>query len=284
MPSPPTNSLLNLLNPYASVAASQAPQAAVGRDDEEGTRSSSRKNPPESPSAVLLRELQFASEDNGSPGMSRGKSNQGRSPPTSPTPTPKRPSLAGAFFPRPDSSSDEEGPPQSVMFDGGSTPTSRSVAGERRKKTSPGPFRRRPSSASSSTQSPVSPKIRLDTAIPDIPPSSSTSESHSTSPSESDPPTARPWRPAPGYTVPRAPTPPTPGPSRTRRQGKHKYHAVATEPEPSVKKAGLSGYNKALWKWVNQDDLDSFLRHVSGHSYRADCRHTSTMRAKGSGV
>lgn len=78
-------------------------------------------------------------------------------------------------------------------------------------------------------------------------------------------------------------SPPTAGPSRTRKQGKHKYHALATDDgkrrgsgngdrdrggrlrdsQPSVRKAGLSDYNKALWKWVNVTDLDGFLQEVS---------------------
>lgn len=338
MPSPPENSLLNLLNPYASVVRSVT--AAGDRDDDSGDTSTA---PPDSPSAVLLRELQSASSDNNPKGsgvgvggqlMSRGRSRAsgtGASPPLSPTPKPGRsasssstsgPSPAsasasgGSSIPaaiRPshlleDSSSDDEGPPASLMFDAGQqTPTRQSPRGHgaptaglpagglalpprwaKGKDTSrsPGPFRRRPSSTSSSTQSPTSPGRPADVlpplaAIPAIPMISGTStESSSHSPTTSTDteelvadthPLVQPRR------ISQLPpeSPPTPGPSsaRTRTKGKHKYHALGTDErrrssgsrdrQPSVRRAGLSGYNKALWKWVNVVDLDGFLQEVS---------------------
>lgn len=63
-------------------------------------------------------------------------------------------------------------------------------------------------------------------------------------------------------------SPPTPGPSRrTKGRGKHKYHSVAGDepdagPVPSVRKAGLSEYNQALWAWANVVNLDEFLQEV----------------------
>jgi hypothetical protein len=351
MSSPPTNSLLNLLNPYASVTASQVPQRDRerkdrGREREQRRSSRSSRNSwgvddgpggRESPSAVLLRELQFESGGSASasasaaaaaaPAMARVRSQSQNTSPKSPTPkatpaqTPgistsasvsasasaaqgKRFGGSSAGPVRPSNlmgdSSSEDDVPASVMFDGGrSTPTRPSAGAgaaaglaapgtaERwASSRSPGPFRRQPSSTSSSTQSPTSPTIPLHglaTHIPDVgpagPASTSTKSDHSPrSTSTEDLPTARPS--ARPWAVVHEPeehelyaTPLVSPPSgRTRRHGSRKYHALAPaevnrsdrdRDRGRRKKNGLSGYDKALWQWVNVFNVDSCLQEVS---------------------
>lgn len=61
---------------------------------------------------------------------------------------------------------------------------------------------------------------------------------------------------------------------RTKRKGGHKYHSLHVQEEENEEppeseafrtrgKVGLNAYEKALWKWVNVDDLDGFLQEVS---------------------
>ncbi|KAL1408059.1 autophagy protein atg9 [Vanrija albida] len=301
MPSPPpqgANSLLNLLNPYASVAQSSYPRT---RDADEPLVDV----PPDSPSAVLLRELQHNSGG-------AGGDERPRSPALSPTPTPRRPVHVIAT----PSSSEDEGPPRSLVFgeardkgktarrsgSGGRTPRSRGPDGQRvlapptrpwdaAPSHSPGPFRRRPSSASSSTRSrqssaqrqPESADDSLATPSTESPSlsgaptiSSSTSgdeaprSSRTPPPRRVSPPLRSPVKPpeaeAQGYAVPL-------GARKTKGRGQHKYHEVSTAEDggrrssdgPSVKKAGLSNYNKALWGWVNVVNLDVFLQEVYGY-------------------
>lgn len=63
------------------------------------------------------------------------------------------------------------------------------------------------------------------------------------------------------------------GKERTRRKGGHKYHSLHVQDEEEEEppesdalrtrgKVGLNAYEKALWKWVNVDDLDGFLQEV----------------------
>ncbi|KIR54433.1 autophagy-like protein 9 [Cryptococcus gattii Ru294] len=60
---------------------------------------------------------------------------------------------------------------------------------------------------------------------------------------------------------------------RTKRKGGHKYHSLHAQEEENEEppeseafrtrgKVGLNAYEKALWKWVNVDDLDGFLQEV----------------------
>lgn len=292
MPSPPpqgTNSLLKLLNPYASVAQSSYPRRSDS--DELG-------GPPDSPSAVLLRELQLNS----------GSEERARSPALSPTPTPRRPVHIIAT----PSSSEDEGPPRSLVFgqaadkgkrrsgSGGRTPKSREPDGQRvlapptrpwdaAPSHSPGPFRRRPSSASSSTRSRQSSRQRPESADDSLATPSTESPSPSGAPTVSSstsgdeaplrsartpplvratPPTRSPAKvpeaEVAGYAVPTTST------RRTKGRGQHKYHEVSTAEdgrrgagaEGPSKKAGLSDYNKALWGWVNVVNLDVFLQEV----------------------
>jgi autophagy-related protein 9 len=64
------------------------------------------------------------------------------------------------------------------------------------------------------------------------------------------------------------------GKGKARTTGGRRYHQVATgdqdgESEEEGKapakigKQGLNEYEKALWQWVNVDDLDGFLQEVS---------------------
>lgn len=64
------------------------------------------------------------------------------------------------------------------------------------------------------------------------------------------------------------------GKGRTRKKGGHKYHSLHVQDEEEEEppesdalrtrgKVGLNAYEKALWKWVNVDDLDGFLQEVS---------------------
>lgn len=281
MPTPPANSLLNLLNPYASVAQSSYP-----RDRDAGERV--RLEPLDSPSAELLRELQSDTADGNNVGPIRS-----RSPPTSPTPTPRRPFVIN---PAEDTSSDDE-PPRSLLFQASTIPHSqtpvraqtppRDSAGVRPVKgkgrgepsQSPGPWRRRPTSPSESSRQssperskrPLSNLERVQshastaTASTEPPTPSSTSEEAPTPAARTA--TLEPLRRA----SPPSPTPqspPIPGPSRrTKGRGKHKYHSVASDepdrgPVPSIRKAGLSEYNQALWAWANVVNLDQFLQEV----------------------
>jgi len=79
------------------------------------------------------------------------------------------------------------------------------------------------------------------------------------------------------------------GKAKTRNQNGKKYlaapsHEDAEEETPSrgagryaglglkslqQRKGGLDEYEKALWNWVNVDDLDGFLQEVSSHSVRS---------------
>ncbi|KLT42729.1 APG9-domain-containing protein [Cutaneotrichosporon oleaginosum] len=231
MPSPPANSLLNLLNPYASVAQSSYPR------DRSQSRDRVPLDPLDSPSTELLRELQSDTVT--------------RSPPTSPTPTPRDPFGRN---PAEDTSSDDE-PPRSLLFQASA------IKGKGRiTSPSPGPWRRRPSPSSSSPSRRGSPE-RPKAPLQDL----HRVESHaSTATVSTEPPTPSSTSdPAP----PHPPTPPTPGPSRRAKgRGKHKYYSVPSgEPDrsrPSVRKAGLSEYNQALWAWANVVNLDAFLQEV----------------------
>ncbi|WVQ76748.1 hypothetical protein IAR50_006422 [Cryptococcus sp. DSM 104548] len=55
--------------------------------------------------------------------------------------------------------------------------------------------------------------------------------------------------------------------AKARNKGGHTYHAVgaddsAGELARQTSKSGLDEYEKALWKWVNVEDLDGFLQEV----------------------
>lgn len=264
MPSPPTNSLLNLLNPYGSQlpdpGGSRHSASTSGRDTDHG----GDDEQPDSPSNLLLAELQA-------------------SPRPSPRATPRppairepsggpRPSTAAAMADAMGASSDDE-PPRSVVYGSPAKPVGLAVAaglkpGPRRwadKSRSPGPFRRQPDSAStspaqsrpSSPHSPHSPHSALHSPPHSPPPSSETD-----SPLDETPGRYTGYNDPPDQPLIAAPR----GAGRTKR-GQHVYHSVTAEPErrstvTPVSKRGLSGHEKALWKWTNVDDLDQFLHEV----------------------
>ncbi|BEI80500.1 hypothetical protein CcaverHIS002_0110290 [Cutaneotrichosporon cavernicola] len=221
MSSPPANSLLNLLNPYASVAQSSYPR------DRSQSRERSR-DPLDSPSNELLRELQ---------------SDTVRSPPTSPTPTPRSPFGRN---PADDTSSDDE-PPPSLLFQ------TNAIKGKGRVTSpSPGPWRRRPSNSSSSTSRKSSPERTKVVKVPledlkRVESTASTATASTESPSTETPtPSTTSDPPAPPK------TPPTPGPSR-RLKGRGGN--TSTMP---CRLASLT----ALWAWANVVNLDAFLQEV----------------------
>jgi autophagy-related protein 9 len=63
------------------------------------------------------------------------------------------------------------------------------------------------------------------------------------------------------------------GKGKEKKVGGRKYHQISQEIEDpggdrqrqKVGKEGLNDYEKALWKWVNVDDLDGFLQEVSSN-------------------
>lgn len=83
------------------------------------------------------------------------------------------------------------------------------------------------------------------------------------------------------------------GKGKAKNLGGRKYHQVGnhddddgegegdereqgeTKRSRPLSKQGLNDYEKALWKWVNVDDLDGFLQEVR-ESYPFECRLTST--------
>jgi autophagy-related protein 9 len=155
MPSPPqTNSILNLLNPYAS------------------PNQSTRLQDPDSPSAVLLQEL---SGERGptSPPIPRHE--------LSPTPTSSRRLPSHVISNSASSSDDEDAPPRSIVYGEGS-PVAPRLSGERTPRSPGTTF-----TASTSNTAPYSPNIpRPDSPGPFRPSSSSDSgRSRSTSPGPS---------------------------------------------------------------------------------------------------
>nr|XP_018261956.1 autophagy-like protein 9 [Kwoniella dejecticola CBS 10117]OBR84114.1 autophagy-like protein 9 [Kwoniella dejecticola CBS 10117] len=330
-PSQRSNPLLNLINPYSSVARSTYPD-------------------PDSPSTMLLRELQ------GGDDLPEEEEFRDR---MSPTPTPSSQRGGTHIIATSSSSSDDEGaPPRSLIF--GEQPEAQARLGDRTPTSPPRSGRIKQHAVIANNK-----HISLnddDGETPIIPrrnsgpfraasdgPSSSTSQSRSrsTSPGPStisiyasglelegtnvnlgssirheakqrDPSTSpepdRQTRPVPTFREPPRPTPPRrvsgssrkspprlsagsgyldpnlPSPSIIRDKGKgkaksrdkagRKYHALPAQDEEDeqeedrgrydgvgkrmgkVGKIGLNGYEKALWKWVNVEDLDGFLQEV----------------------
>lgn len=102
------------------------------------------------------------------------------------------------------------------------------------------------------------------------------------------------------------------GKGKARNQGGRTYHALPANAEDDEvdgteeatgygagarppRKVGLNDYERALWRWVNVEDLDGFLQEVRDKFTRQDCarrtaradlcfRSTRTTKAKGSGV
>ena len=186
MPSTPpqSNSILNLLNPYSSMARSTVPTSD-----------------PESPSTLLLRELtgdDGGPDDDGQPSAERKRSRErkrggdGDRERMSPTPTPAtfRPTHVVATS---DDDDDDDAPPRSIIYGGPDipyNPIGRRKSGERTPKSTQGPL---PTDTTTTTNQPmaISPDIIPRATSPGPfrlggPPSSSASgRSGSTSPGPS---------------------------------------------------------------------------------------------------
>ncbi|KAK8858925.1 hypothetical protein IAR55_003156 [Kwoniella newhampshirensis] len=332
---PQSNSLLNLLNPYSSVARSSYPFDQLAQPD------------PDSPSTMLLRELQGGPGDNdddddededGGPandGIADGRERM------SPTPTPSTWRPTHVIATPSTSSDDDEAPPRSIMF--GAQPavsrdrTPRSPPSLLPGRTqpfaaasSPGPFRPAPGPPSSSTSdsqsqsrstspgpstisvyasgmegtgiggssmpddgsrepstSPEQPSARLPTfrqPAPVVRPS----PPRRTYPTASKKPHSSPLRltNGPGYLDPSVPPLLSKGKGKVKATDKagRKYQSLPAQEEGdddgeqesergryaglggvrrgAPSRNGLNDYEKALWKWVNVEDLDGFLQEV----------------------
>ena len=315
MPSPSqTNSILNLLNPYASVSRSTRP------------------SDPDSPSTLLLREL--AGDEHPSPPSPHSRRE------LSPTPTNPHRRPSHVISNSSTSSEDEDAPPRSLVYgeesnlasrrSGERTPrsprstfaaaqsvhlASRGMQGART--TSPGPFQP-PSSSTSARSRSTSPgpstisiyasglegtalnsnssiqSMREPSTSPHLPrasgsrltptfrepPRESKKPSSSTTGLEQPKPTLSHGN---GYLDPKIPNVDRKGKGKAKNQGGRKYVSLpAAEPtdedeegetvggryagfgvsKRKAAKAGLDDYEKALWSWVNVDDLDGFLQEV----------------------
>ena len=315
-PQSQANSLLNLLNPYQQ--STRDVRHHPHSHPEEGGEDEGELEP-ESPSAMLLRELQGGDEDSeGEREGCRGGDREGMSP----TPTPSRSTtglgLASITNDRTvrattagssseDGDGDGDQPPQSIMY-AKAKPASRSTSHRSRGEESPGPFRPAGSSSTStvsasasrsastspgpstisnyasgldpdlgntvdpaSVTSPISPGNTRRVHIPTFrePPGPSRVPSGSRSTPESN---SRLQRKLSGERGEGYLDPPLSssrkGKGKARNVGGRKYHQVSSHPdEPGLprerRKEGLNEYEKALWSWVNVDDLDGFLQEVS---------------------
>lgn len=218
----------------------------------------------------------------------------------SPTPTPshnqRRPSAIATTNTASTSSDDDDQPPQSLMYAAAShTPVAgRSIQKGKARVTSPGPFK--PALSSSASES----RSRSTSPGPStISNYASGLEATALEPSATAPalhvPTFRePPRPSPptqtisggslkrksprqGYLDPPLSSSNTSGKDKGKGKAKNvggrKYHQVANDDlderdeeevmrSKPLSKQGLNDYEKALWKWVNVDDLDGFLQEV----------------------
>ncbi|KAL7422199.1 autophagy protein atg9 [Cryptotrichosporon argae] len=276
---PPQNSLLSLLNPYA-------PSRSVYADDDADPPPD--PTDPDSPSTLLLRELQGAPEPGASPLVHRGAQLA-----KVPVPTPASAPTHVLASRSASSSSDGEGGPSASMLYG---------SAERTPKSPPSGLPRRAAQA---------PSMSIGAASPGPFKPESPSRSRSTSPGQSTVSAfaSSDANEADGYAGPSTSTSaarptfrePVGGPRTARRQmhndppiemvastkgktkgkGKHKYHAVSADAADDEEaedpgryaglgvtgrrgdaKAGLDERERALWKWVNVDDLDGFLQEV----------------------
>jgi hypothetical protein len=303
-PQSQANSLLNLLNPYQQstrdVRVRHFPRSEDGME-------------PESPSAMLLRELQGDSEDDQEEDERDRYRNEDREG-MSPTPTPSR-SMVGLGLATnttsttntktgttttTTSSEDGDQPPLSLLY---SKPPADRVISHTRGEESPGPFRQPAGSSSSisasrsastspgpSTISNYASGLDLDLDL------AATAEQSTTSPisptTSKHVPTFR-ERPGPSRTIsgssskraiksvgetqregyldpPLSSSRKGKGRGKARSVGGRKYHQVPQnlddQPDSQSRRStrqGLNDYEKALWKWVNVDDLDGFLQEVS---------------------
>ena len=279
--SPPrSNSILNRLNPYTSVTQSTFPS-----------------NDPDSPSTMLLLELQ-GNEIEQTPSEQPPFDQNDRIPTPNASPArARRPSFSS------EDEDEEGGPPRSIIFGEAIDRKTLSSPSDIKVQISPGPFRQdnAPSSSASRSTSPGPSTISvLASAM------GGTSGDPSTSPEQVVAPRlvptfreVHPLRPEPsrqsstarksprltngqGYLDPSIPSPSSrKGKGKAKERSGRRYHSLPHEQieddmEPSLgryaglgvlgrgglKKTGLDSYERALWKWVNVDDLDGFLQEV----------------------
>jgi len=283
MPNQPqsqANSLLNLLNPYQQSTRDvrHLPHSSEGDEGE-----------PESPSAMLLRELQGQSDEEEERERERYIRDDREG--MSPTPTPSRSVLGLGLNTNPNqksgkettttnSSEDDEQPPQSLMYANPTGSDRRKSNTNTRAEESPGPFRPAGSSSTSesrrsastspgpSTVSNYASGLDLESTVePAVSPVASVKHV----PTFREPP--RPSRTVSGSSRGDGYLDPPllasrKGKGKEKKVGGRKYHQVQeSDDRPGegqrVGKGGLNDYEKALWKWVNVDDLDGFLQEVS---------------------
>ncbi|WVQ65483.1 uncharacterized protein L199_003659 [Kwoniella botswanensis] len=314
-PSQHTNPLLNLVNPYSSVARSTYPD-------------------PDSPSTMLLRELQGGDDST----VNDDDEDQLRNDRMSPTPTPDnihRRAMGGShtrthvLTTSSSSSDDDEAPPRSLIFGeqpsaGDRTPKSPSrplIHSDRTpipRASSPGPFINHniPSSSTSTRSRSTSPGPSTISVYASGLEGTNTNlgESSISRDASTSPETNRPNKPLPTFREPPSgsSTRPNPIPSsrqtsssgyldptftseaesskkgkgkakaKSRDKGGRKYHALPVQEEEDeheeredrgrytglqgrkdkIGRKGLNNHEKALWKWVNVEDLDGFLQEV----------------------
>lgn len=302
MPTSPrqSDSLLNLLNPYSSMARSSYPV---------------RQNEPESPSTMLLRELQGDGEsqegdidddrderDGRQAELTASQLRERLSPTPTPTHVNRRPSaIATTHTTASSEDEDEDQPPQSLMYaaTNASFPKipGRSINAQKGKgrETSPSPFKPALSSSASESRSrSTSPGPSTISNYASGLEATNLEPSTATSPVRNVPTFREPPRPSPpsrtvsgsssklkskspnkGYLDPPLSSSGTnrKGKGKAKSVGGRKYHQVGNDDETeredggakrskSLSKQGLNDYEKALWKWVNVDDLDGFLQEV----------------------
>jgi len=309
-PQSQANSLLNLLNPYQQSTRDvrHLPHSAEGDEGE-----------PESPSAMLLRELQGQSDEEEENERERYIRDEREG--MSPTPTPSRSVLglglntisnqkSGKETTTTNSSEDEDGqPPQSLIY---ANPAGTQRTSHIRAEESPGPFRPAGSSSTSesrrsastspgpSTISNYASGLDLESTVePTVSPVTSTKNINI--PTFREPPrpsrtvsgsSKRPSSSGEGYLDPPL-SASRKGKGKEKKVGGRKYHQVQDTDDTGdgqrVGKGGLNDYEKALWKWVNVDDLDGFLQEVSSLRLSflcdtADGRSTRSTREKDSTV
>jgi autophagy-related protein 9 len=241
----------------------------------------------------------------------------------SPTPTPSRSVLglglntisnqkSGKETTTTNSSEDDEQPPQSLMYQPGGSDRRTSHTNIRAEE-SPGPFRPAGSSSTSesrrsastspgpSTISNYASGLDLESTVePTVSPVTSTKNIHI--PTFREPPrpsrtisgsSKRPSSSGEGYLDPPL-SASRKGKGKEKKVGGRKYHQVQdsddhTGDDRKVGKGGLNDYEKALWQWVNVDDLDGFLQEVSFLRPSilwdtADSRSTHSIKEKDSTV
>lgn len=329
--SPPqsqANSLLNLLNPYTSVGRSR-----LDDNERHSARGVIDAGEPESPSALLLRELQGDDDDQE---RERERYVGGDREGMSPTPTPvhrrsgplaissSTDARAGAGGTTTTNSSEDgdgnedgDGPSQSLLY--GKMPRrddDRNTSIEHRNRDrdrdanadSPGPFKLGLNSSSTSNSghrsrsastSPGPSTISqyasgLEMGETTLEPSVAISPIANTTTTTMNVPTFRepPVRPGMARTTsssrrksdssveqgyldpPLSSSRKGKGKGKAKSVGGRKYHQVPQHPgtgeeqedeveSKRIGKQGLNEYEKALWKWVNVDDLDGFLQEVN---------------------